>query len=657
MMKPPQWDEKSTALAYYRTKSLSHMDACSVGGCSELDKVKWMSIRGVHSCATGSKGPPQAGTVTCPAGGRDTTDDTLAHAHTLTTPAVAKLLGMTGTSGGEPACREYGIAKAEGDVEPIYLSEIEALFHETQTFSTELKANTWRSVGAWVHGRYGAFVLCEEEDSSWGTCEPPPPRIAEYNQTCTGADGATSMLMEVAHEYMRNSDVAGNPWRFNPRPLPVWDKLSRAAYYHVMTHWDKADTATGCDMTSASTSCYDVGSRAAKAKTDKEYLHDDDTTVFRLDDAEDCGCSFTPTAWLEKTTNLTVDSNYPPKVITVWSDGLTFDRNSVAAAFNRDCVGSRCSTSARGNQNKHELVSWENGQHNAMGVHVYGRLGVIYIAKLTGNFNAETEVGCRSLPYVYAFNRRCNPSNRYGTGHSAAPDPHAIISKQFTEYMLNKYYSIQPHNSTTLEMPERVAAVAYYRAKALEQVDWCYKNRCTNKVPWMHTAWIRTCEAGTAGGPSQYGTVTCPTKQSSLLNDAARRSFNENARVLGVHGETSETLPNCRHWVLAKTALEGNIVPSDFQVLFNQHAEIGEDFRRYSTFKVGGGWIAGRTAVFVVCHDEAAASGAWGPSCPMTYKQNVGQNGDDSSGTTPSTLLALGLALGVYAVQAAVQVA
>eukprot|EP00918_Siedleckia_nematoides_P003553 GHVU01008017.1.p1 GENE.GHVU01008017.1~~GHVU01008017.1.p1 ORF type:complete len:382 (-),score=30.80 GHVU01008017.1:288-1433(-) len=61
MMKPPQWDEKSTQLAYYRTMSLSHMDACSFDRCSELDKVKWMSIRGVHSCATSSKGPPPGG--------------------------------------------------------------------------------------------------------------------------------------------------------------------------------------------------------------------------------------------------------------------------------------------------------------------------------------------------------------------------------------------------------------------------------------------------------------------------------------------------------------------------------------------------------------------------------------------------------------------
>eukprot|EP00918_Siedleckia_nematoides_P036871 GHVU01079997.1.p1 GENE.GHVU01079997.1~~GHVU01079997.1.p1 ORF type:complete len:323 (+),score=52.80 GHVU01079997.1:80-970(+) len=296
-----------------------------------------------------------------------------------------------------------------------------------------------------------------------------------------------------------------------------------------------------------------------------------------------------------------------------------------------------------------------------MGVHVYGRLGVIYITKLSGNFNAETELGCRSLPYVYAFNRRCDPNSRYGAGHSAASDPHLTISNQFTEFMLNKYYSIQPFNSSTLAMPERVAAVAYYRAKALEHGDWCHNNRCTNNVPWMHTAWIRTCEAGSAWGPAQSGTVTCPTTHSSLLNDAARRSFNENARVLGVHGQKPEDLPNCRHWVLGKTAFEGAISVADFELLFNQ-LSVGDAFARHSTFKVAGGWVAGRTAVFVACDDEEAASGAWGPSCPMTHKQNVDPNNDNrndgkSSGTTPTTLLALGVALGVFAVQQVVAVA
>eukprot|EP00918_Siedleckia_nematoides_P038360 GHVU01083360.1.p1 GENE.GHVU01083360.1~~GHVU01083360.1.p1 ORF type:complete len:1018 (+),score=142.92 GHVU01083360.1:978-4031(+) len=655
-----QAPETVGALAYYRAHSLDASDGCYKEVCDS--RARWMNVRDMKHCGTvPGNSPAQTGTVMCPpqSGGADELSHVLRGSHAKTLDGVALMLGVhgAGSESASPRCYEWTVGKLyDGRASGLNEDDLGRLFdaaisRQDDDDGIAFRSSAFKTAGAWVRGRYGVFVACEAEqplDGSWGLCNYG--NVPRYEEFCVRdrVNGPLEVLRSAVRHYQAaNANAAAStslesvaklisPFT-RPRVVPVLDRLSRSAYYHAMTHASAADAFDHLNTKCASTwgpgwsSCHDKGVVAIESTDSTTFTHDNGTTTFVINSPEDTGASFDSKAWVEKTSGYTSDGVDKPHVVAIWADGIAFTNTSITSIFEKDCSSLACKGAAAGHQNKEYLVAQETRDYNALGMYIYGRLAVVYFAKLTNIRDHSTEVHCDSIAETFAFNLRCSPESRYDSTTSIpSKDPKQPISFELLGQAMRKLVKENTRVSwASLRTPEAVGAIAFYRAIGLSQMDSCFNSVCSNTAKWSSIRGVHSCESEGWGPPQQEMmpvTVTCPNATAGALSDSLydsyKKDLNGNALSLGVHAVGSPALPpHCKEWVVGKPFGFGhsgssmmNLQPQEISTLLDYVVGTGDLDWSTTRFQSAGAWVDGRYGVFVAC-EEADERGTWG-ECP-----------------------------------------
>eukprot|EP00918_Siedleckia_nematoides_P018991 GHVU01040516.1.p1 GENE.GHVU01040516.1~~GHVU01040516.1.p1 ORF type:complete len:534 (+),score=40.83 GHVU01040516.1:60-1661(+) len=482
--------------------------------------------------------------------------------------------------------------------------------------------------------------------------------IEQYDNNCANEyDAKLLNLMDLIQTYQKNT---AGPFHSKTRALPIVSKLARAAYYHVNTHHQPASGETGCDLASTVKHCHDLGNKPLKGTSTTTYRHDGTSTSFQLNETPPSDAK----SWVEKVTDFTCAK---AEVITVWTDASEFETSesgvgSMKAAFNADCATSACSadnTNKFGNQNKVALAASGSSDMSAMGMYIYGRLAVIYMAKIS-NFQGSSLVQCRWTDGIPAFNKRCDSASRYVVNGVQTADPGAVNSKLLLTALLKLTVQRNEHIDDSAEMTtaETVGQLAYYRAKVMANTDWCYQNVCAHTQPWTSIKGVHSCLT-TNQGPAVSATTTCPGSVAADsfwtgLQDAYKQNLNQNALALGIdNGSSSTAQPACKEWVIAKTEAQGVLTQSDLYRMLGTKVWDDQTFRE-GRWRAAAARVEGRIGVAVLC--SSAPRTTWGGDCPATRfvartttsTTTTPTSGSGSGGTSRAILLfslgAIGLA-------------